>query len=52
MLVPSAAGIMTGTPPCITDAAELDVPKSIPIIFAIITFLVPALSSPLRGEAR
>ena len=32
---PSADGIMTGFPPSITAAAEFDVPKSIPIIFAI-----------------
>ena len=35
-VVPSAAGINVGLPPCITDAAELLVPKSIPIIFSAI----------------
>ena len=34
--VPSAAGINTGLPPIITAAAELLVPKSIPIILAIL----------------
>ena len=38
IVVPSAAGISTGFPPCITDAAELLVPKSIPIIFSAIYF--------------
>ena len=32
---PSAAGIMVGLPPIITAAAELLVPKSIPITLAI-----------------
>ncbi len=32
-VVPSAAGIIVGLPPITTAAAELLVPKSIPIIF-------------------
>ena len=35
-VVPSAAGIRVGLPPCITAAAELLVPRSIPIIFSVI----------------
>jgi hypothetical protein len=39
-LVPSAEGIIVGLPPSITAAAELLVPRSIPIILAILfTFL-------------
>ena len=34
-VAPSAAGIMVGLPPITTAAAELLVPKSIPIILAI-----------------
>ena len=34
-VTPSAAGIIVGFPPIITDAAELLVPKSIPIILDI-----------------
>src|SRR3989338_11031161 len=34
-VVPSALGMMTGLPPCNTEAAEVDVPQSIPIIFSI-----------------
>ena len=34
-VAPSAAGIMVGLPPIITAAAELLVPRSIPITFAI-----------------
>jgi hypothetical protein len=33
MLVPSALGIMVGLPPIRTAAAELLVPRSMPIIF-------------------
>jgi hypothetical protein len=33
MLVPSALGIIVGRPPIRTAAAELLVPRSIPIIF-------------------
>jgi hypothetical protein len=33
MLVPSALGIMVGRPPTRTAAAELLVPRSMPIIF-------------------
>ncbi len=36
-LSPSADGITIGSPPLITAATELVVPKSIPIIFAIIS---------------
>ena len=35
--LPSAEGIIVPLPPSITAAAVLEVPKSIPIIFAIIT---------------
>jgi hypothetical protein len=34
-VLPSALGIIVGLPPISTAAAELEVPKSIPIIFAI-----------------
>ncbi len=34
-VVPSAEGIIVGLPPIIAAAAELLVPKSIPIIFAM-----------------
>ena len=34
-VAPSAAGIIVGLPPIITAAAELLVPKSIPITFVI-----------------
>ena len=37
-VAPSAAGIMVGFPPIITEAAELLVPKSIPIILVILIF--------------
>ncbi len=37
-VAPSAAGIMVGLPPIITAAAELLVPKSIPITFVIFNF--------------
>ena len=37
-VTPSAAGIIVGFPPIITDAAELLVPKSIPIILVILSF--------------
>ena len=36
IVFPSAAGIRVGLPPCITAAAELLVPRSIPIIFSLI----------------
>ena len=36
MLVPSALGMIVGLPPSMTDAAELLVPKSIPIILVIV----------------
>ena len=39
-VVPSAAGIRVGFPPCIIAAAELLVPKSIPIIFSAIFHLL------------
>ena len=39
-VVPSAAGIKVGLPPWITDAAELLVPKSIPIIFSAIFYTI------------
>jgi hypothetical protein len=32
--------MITGLPPSITDAAELEVPKSIPIILAMLNLLV------------
>ena len=35
-VVPSAAGMIVGLPPITTDAAELLVPRSIPIILAIL----------------
>ena len=35
-VVPSAAGMRVGLPPCITAAAEFLVPRSIPIIFSAI----------------
>ncbi len=35
MLVPSALGMMVGRPPSMTAAAELLVPKSMPMILAI-----------------
>ena len=35
-VMPSDAGIIVGFPPCITEAAEFLVPKSIPIIFSVI----------------
>ena len=35
-VIPSAAGIIVGFPPCITAAAEFLVPRSIPIIFSAI----------------
>ena len=38
-VAPSAAGIMVGFPPITTAAAELLVPKSIPIILAILFHL-------------
>ncbi|KHO53478.1 MAG: hypothetical protein QT04_C0004G0011 [archaeon GW2011_AR11] len=48
-VVPSALGMITGFPPCRTDAAELLVPRSMPIIFsiflsAIVVHLVVLLS--------
>src|SRR3989338_3816103 len=43
---PSALGTITGFPACITDAAQLLVPKSMPIIFsfAILLFLLGFLA--------
>ena len=40
VLEPSAFGMTTGSPPSITDTHEFVVPRSIPIIFAIIKFLL------------
>jgi hypothetical protein len=40
VLAPSALGITTGSPPSITLTQLFVVPKSIPIIFAIIFFLL------------
>jgi hypothetical protein len=36
MLVPSALGMIVGLPPSMTAAAELLVPRSIPMIFAML----------------
>src|SRR5699024_9776247 len=36
---PSALGITTGSPPSITATQEFVVPKSMPIVFAIINYL-------------
>src|SRR5215469_10040823 len=43
--MPSWLGITTGSPPCITDTTELVVPRSIPIILLIITFLICSAKS-------
>ena len=43
VLPPSAFGMTTGSPPSITATQELVVPKSIPIVFAIIKFLLLSL---------
>jgi hypothetical protein len=43
---PSAEGITTGSPPLITAATELVVPKSIPMIFAMISILLCQASKP------
>jgi len=40
VLPPSAFSMITGFPPSITATTELVVPKSIPIIFPIILFLL------------
>src|ERR1700733_5629745 len=42
---PSSLGITLGSPPSITATTEFVVPKSIPIIFAIASLLLPAQSS-------
>src|SRR5580693_1897138 len=42
---PSSFGITLGSPPSITATTEFVVPKSIPIIFAIASLLLPAQSS-------
>src|SRR5574340_694155 len=47
MLIPSALGMMTGRPPRSTAAAELDVPRSMPMMFmnSPELFLLPFIQS-------